>query len=433
MSDYYHNLQKYQQNYFLKKKKHRRVIIQKSKKETDIEVKVNKVNRWLLVSKFVKRNAEKINYTFRFLYQEKSYYDEIENAKEDINLKLTSEGPYYLDVSKDESRIAIGTKKGRLSELQWQNMQLIYEIKVDETLNDIKFLYLRKYVAAAQKKYVYIYNYQGVDSLCLRDHFKIYKLEFLSLQMLLVSVGEQGLLIYHDMSTGLRVAQHKTHNGSCKVMKQNNWNAVICLGHNNGCVTMWTPNERNPISKMLCHRGPIQALASDQTGNFLVTTGADCQIKLWDLRTLQPLQQYFSKDTVKCVEISQKGFLALAFRNRVQIWKEAFKTKQSLAFLNHTFTRSHISSLAFCPYADTLVIGHSNGITSISVPGANEQSQSTHISNSTKGNNYLRELEVRQLIEKLDQETIINPKDFKILHKENKKKTCLNYSWDKRA
>ncbi len=33
---------------------------------------------------------------------------------------------------------------------------------------------------------------------------------------------------------------------------------VMNLGHNNGTVTLWTPNISTPVVKMLCHRGPVQ-------------------------------------------------------------------------------------------------------------------------------------------------------------------------------
>jgi hypothetical protein len=69
------------------------------------------------------------------------------------------------------------------------------------------------------------------------------------------------------------VAQHRTRLGSCDVMRQNPYNAVLCLGHNNGTVTMWTPNITTPLVKMLCHKGAVTALAVDPTGHQLVTAG----------------------------------------------------------------------------------------------------------------------------------------------------------------
>lgn len=70
------------------------------------------------------------------------------------------------------------------------------------------------------------------------------------------------------------MAQHRTRLGSCEVMRQNPYNAVLCLGHSNGTVSMWTPNITTPVVKMLVHKGPVTALAVDPTGHQLVTAGA---------------------------------------------------------------------------------------------------------------------------------------------------------------
>lgn len=83
-----------------------------------------------------------------------------------------------------------------------------------------------------------------------------------------------GVLHYQDTSTGAIVAQHKTKLGPCSVMRQNPHNAVLCLGHARGTVTMWSPNMTTPLVKMLCHRGPVTAMAVDAGGHYLVTAGA---------------------------------------------------------------------------------------------------------------------------------------------------------------
>ncbi len=62
------------------------------------------------------------------------------------------------------------------------------------------------------------------------------------------------MLRYQDTSTGHIVAQHKTKMGPCSVMRHNPYNAVECLGHARGVVTMWTPNITTPVVKMLCHQ-----------------------------------------------------------------------------------------------------------------------------------------------------------------------------------
>ena len=48
--------------------------------------------------------------------------------------------------------------------------------------------------------------------------------------------------------------------GTCDVMRQNPWNAVMNLGHSNGVVSMWTPNMSTPVVKMLCHKVTLGSL-----------------------------------------------------------------------------------------------------------------------------------------------------------------------------
>merc|ERR1712070_729800 len=99
---------------------------------------------------------------------------------------------------------------------------------------------------------------------------------------------------------GTIAAQHETHNAARCVMQQNRQNATICRGNNSGLVTMWTPSMPEPVLKMLCHRGPVQSIAIDPTGYYIVTSGIDRQVKIWDMRTFKPLLQYTSNNPVTC-------------------------------------------------------------------------------------------------------------------------------------
>ena len=113
--------------------------------------------------------------------------------------------------------------------------------------------------------------------LLLQDTTEATRLEFLPHHFLLCSVGTTGVLRYQDTSTGQVVATHRTKQGPCDAMRQNPWNAALCLGHGNGTVTMWTPNISTPAVRMLCHHGPVRSLAADAQGRHLVTTGTDGQ------------------------------------------------------------------------------------------------------------------------------------------------------------
>jgi U3 small nucleolar RNA-associated protein 7 len=63
---------------------------------------------------------------------------------------------------------------------------------VKETTRDVTFLHNELFFAAAQKKYVYIYDKRGLEVHCLRTHVAPEVLEFLPHHFLLSSIGEQG-------------------------------------------------------------------------------------------------------------------------------------------------------------------------------------------------------------------------------------------------
>lgn len=118
----------------------------------------------------------------------------------------------------------------------------------------------------AQKKHVFIYDVNGLEIHALRNHEEATLLDFLPFHMLLVSSGKYGALRYQDISTGELVAELKTKLGSTYSMRQNPTNAIMHLGHNDGTVTLWSPNLTKPLVKMFCHKGPVQSLAVDGSG-----------------------------------------------------------------------------------------------------------------------------------------------------------------------
>ena len=106
-------------------------------------------------------------------------------------------------------------------------------------------------------------------------------------------------------------------------MVQNPYNAVMCLGHLNGVVSMVTPRDENlkPVVTMFCHNSPISNLVVDKTGKYLLTTSVDQSIKVWDIRkTYQPITEKKYKEAIKGVDISQKGVVAIATKNEVKVW-----------------------------------------------------------------------------------------------------------------
>lgn len=374
---------------------------------SDAQFLAAKADEWLLPAEAGSLEAEGMERTYRFKQEDIRSAVDVGAARKAFDLSLTELGPYCLDYSRDGSHLLLGGKRGHLAEFQWQQSKLRCEVQVKELVRDVKFLHSSQFFAAAQKKYVYIYDSRGLEVHCLREHREVHRLDFLPHHFLLASTGEGGVLRYQDTTTGQIVAQHKTRLGLCDVMRQNPWNAVMCLGHANGTVTMWTPNLTTPAVKMLCHRGPVRALAVDPTGHYLVTSGVDCQVKVWDVRTLKPLHQYFSANTVECLDVSQRGMLAAGYGRRVQIWKDALQTKQAAPYMTHSLVTGVLRDLSFCPYEDVLALGHSAGLTTLLVPGSGEPNFDSFVANPYATRRQRQELEVHQLLDKLQPDTIV--------------------------
>lgn len=62
------------------------------------------------------------------------------------------------------------------------------------------------------------------------------------------------------------VAQYNSKLGRLNMMAQNPYNALLCVGDSKGVVSMWAPNTREPLAKMLCHKSTLSALHVDPRG-----------------------------------------------------------------------------------------------------------------------------------------------------------------------
>lgn len=84
---------------------------------------------------------------------------------------------------------------------------------------------------------------------------------------------------------------------------------------------MWAPTVREPLVKMLCHKGPVRGLAVESGGHFMATAGADQNLRIWDLRNLKPLYAYKLGPGLSGLAFSQRKILAAAAGKRVQVCK----------------------------------------------------------------------------------------------------------------
>lgn len=317
-------------------------------------------------------------------------------------------GPYCVDYTTNGRHLAFGGwNTGHICVMDCLRNTPCFEIFVKETVRDVCFLHSEKFLAVAQKKYLYIYDDTGMEVHRLKKHEFITSLEFLRYHFMLASVNKYGLLVYQDTSTGEVAAEVKTKRGKPNGMSQNKSNAIIGLAHKSGAVTMWSPNQQKPLVEMFCHQGGVIDLAFDLEGNHLVTCGGNQQINIYDIRnTSRPssfhrLHGYRTDRVPYNLSLSQTGLLSLNCGNVVKIWKDAIHTRNKQPYLVHELLGHQIVEAKFRPYEDVLCVGYDAGVKTIVVPGAGIANFDTFEANPFETRKQLREREVKKVLEKL--------------------------------
>lgn len=334
---------------------------------------------------------------------------DIASAAKHFDLNLRQFGPYKLNYSRTGRHLAFGGRRGHVAALDWVTKKLMCEINVMEAVRDIRFLHSEALLAVAQNRWLHIYDNQGIELHCIRRCDRITQLEFLPFHFLLATASETGFLTYLDVSVGKIVAALNARAGRLNVMTQNPYNAVIHLGHSNGTVSLWSPAMKEPLAKILCHRGGVRAVAVDSTGTHMATSGLDHQLKIFDLRgTFQPLSARTLPQGAGHLAFSQRGLLAAGTGDVVNIWAgqgKASPPSLEQPYLTHRLS-GHVHGLQFCPFEDVLGVGHSGGITSMLVPGAAEPNFDGLESNPYRSRKQRQEWEVKALLEKVPAELI---------------------------
>ncbi|KAF8351196.1 BING4CT-domain-containing protein [Amanita rubescens] len=331
-------------------------------------------------------------------------------------------GPYRCRYTRNGRHLAIVGRKGHVGAFDWQLGTLHSELQLQETCRDITFLHDHSFYAVAQKKYIFIYDRDGVEIHRLKSHIEPTRLEFLPYHWLLASIGNPGYLKYQDTSTGQLLVEHRTKLGACNAMTQNFHNAVIYLGHQNGCVTLWTPNLPHPAVQLLAHLGPVVSVSVDpsQGGRYMATAGRDGTVKVWDCRNWKGAVRDWTVRGTGNVELdwSARGYLAVANSGNVNVYTPPtiHTTVNTRAppplYMTHPIPHRPLTSVRFAPYQDILTIGHAAGLSSILVPGAGEPNFDSAEADPFENKSARREREVRGLLDKIKPDMITLDPDF---------------------
>lgn len=322
-----------------------------------------------------------------------------------FNLKLSQFGPYRVDYSRTGRHLLLGGRRGHIACLDWQSKQLMCEINVMESVNDVKWLHSEAMYAVAQKKWLHIYDSNGIELHCIRKFNDVLRMQFLPYHFLLATASATSFLQYLDVSVGKEVAAICTKTGRLDVMCQNPHNAIIHLGHAQGTVTLWSPNQKEALVKMLCHQGGVRSVSVDKTGTYMVTSGMDKKLKVYDVRTFKPLKSYFLPAGASCLSLSQRGVLSAATGDIVQLYRDVWSTPVTKPYMAHR-VKGTVWGLHFCPFEDVLGVGHGDGFTSMLVPGAGEPNFDGLDANPFRSAKQRQEWEIKALLEKIQPELI---------------------------
>ncbi|EXJ54193.1 hypothetical protein A1O7_09530 [Cladophialophora yegresii CBS 114405] len=336
----------------------------------------------------------------------------IQQANKSVEFKLDL-GPYVSDYTRNGRSLLLAGRKGHIATCEWRAGKPGCELHLNETVRDAKWLHNDQFFAVAQKKHTYIYDQAGVEIHCLRKYVETTHLEFLPYHFLLAGIENSGFLRYTDTSTGKIVAEYSTRKGSPTSLAQNPYNAILHVGHQNGTVSLWSPNSTDALIKMQSNSGPVRSIAVDRSGHYMLCGGQDLRLKLWDIRALKEVHSYTTRQPASSIDISDRGLAAVATGTGVTIWKDLFTAipshepeKVQSPYLNWGNDGQRVERVRFCPFDDILGISHAGGFNSIIVPGAGEPNYDALEVNPYETRKQRQEAEVKSLLTKLQPETI---------------------------
>ena len=336
-----------------------------------------------------------------------------------FSLSLKTGGPYRAKYSRSGRFLLLAGRSGHVSVIDWLSTKLKVEKDLQEVVRDVCFLQDESFYAAAQKKYVYIYDRKGRETHVMRNHTDVNRLEFLPYHFLLVSGSNSGHIKYQDVSTGGVVAEVATGAGPINVMRQDPARGLMLVGTSKGVVSLYSPNNGNePLAKVFVGGAAVFDVCVDRSGNYMFSTSGDKRIRVWDVRNFKELYRTTaSRFVFTSLDMSQRGVLAAAGGTRVATYQdlhlasapEVSERRRDVkldVFLGHRITDTFIENLSFAPFDDVLGVGHNTGFESLIIPGAGEPNIDSYEDNPISTGKQRGNTVVARLLEKLEPATI---------------------------
>ncbi|KAL6125596.1 hypothetical protein ACLB2K_073652 [Fragaria x ananassa] len=328
-----------------------------------------KAEKYLLPSEEGYLEAEGLEKTWRIKQDAIAPAVDVLSARNQYDIVVPDLGPYRLDFTPSGRYMTVSGHKGHLAIVDMKQMSLIKEFQ---------------------------------------EHGAALRLRYLEQHRLLASINEYGQLHYQDVTDGRMIGSYRTGFGRTDVMQVNRHNALLSLGHSGGKVTMWSPTSSSAVIEMLCHMGPISAIAFHPTNrDLMATSGKEKKVKLWDMRNLKgPLQTLPGQ--AETLDFSQKGLLARGTSSFLQVLRDSSGSQKYEKYMTHPLVKGYqIEKVLFRPYEDVLCIGHSMGWSSILIPGSGNPNFDSWVANPFETRKQRREREVHSLLDKLPPETIM--------------------------
>ncbi|KAM0672748.1 putative U3 small nucleolar RNA-associated protein 7 [Ordospora colligata] len=341
----------------------------------------------------------------------------IKACEQAFELKL-DEAPIYSKYSRNGTYMLLRNNKGYLASFNSRSMDMYFEIDLNEEVHDALYLHNERFIAVAQKNNVFIYDGQGVEIHCIRDNRGVYKMDYLPYHYLLTTVSRKNILRYQDVSTGKMVSEIQMKDWNIASMKHNTSNGIVHTGNAKGVVNLWSPNSKEYLVKILCHKSTVSSIEIDRTGKYMISSGLDGKVNVWDLRnTYTQLNSLNSRSHGMVTSLSQKNMLAMSYGNKVHVWKDFIESNgKDVLYMKHK-VGNDVYSLGFCNYEDVLSIGHGTGVSNIIIPGSGDPVYDSYEDSPFIYKKARSEKEVRMLIDKIPYELISIESNVGRIHK----------------